>query len=64
MKLFNLKNFRASKKMTLKDMSLKTGIPQPYIAEIEKGLRPLSSENKKKITEAFKEDELFGFSDN
>lgn len=57
MKPSDLKRLRASKKLTMKQLSALTGIHPPHISEIEQGLRPLSAEAKKKIMIALEVDE-------
>ena len=48
----DLKTFRAQKRITQWDLSLKTGIAQSTISLIEKGYVPPSEENRNKIAEA------------
>ncbi len=57
MKPSDLKRLRASKKLTMKQLSALTGIHPPHISEIENGRRPLSADAKKKIMAALKADE-------
>lgn len=53
MKTFNLKKFRLSYGLTLKEIALKTGIPPIHLSEIERGLRPISAIHFDKIKSAF-----------
>ena len=53
MKTFNLKQFRSSNGLTLKEVAQKTGIPAIHLSEIERGLRPISSLHQEKIINAF-----------
>jgi transcriptional regulator with XRE-family HTH domain len=53
MRTFNLKQFRSSNGLTLKEVAKKTGIPSIHLSEIERGLRPMSSLHQEKIMIAF-----------
>lgn len=48
-----IKNLRAEKKMTLKDLSLRTGLSVSFLSQIERGSSSLAITSLKKISDAF-----------
>ena len=51
----NLHEYRRAKKLTLKDVSLKTNIPYQYISEIERNRRNATDDEIKKLMKIFPE---------